>query len=75
MEFFLSALLIFGFGIFLGAVTTGFTYLSQSFFAHKKDSLGFKFQIMCIILGLSSLCTFGLGLWFSYKGFGSAFGI
>jgi hypothetical protein len=75
MQFFLSALLVFGFGVLLGAVTTGFTYLAQSFFAHRKDKLGFSFQVLSVILGLLSLSTFGLGIWFSYQGFGSAFGI
>ncbi len=74
MQFFLSALLVFGFGVFLGALTTGLTYLSQSFFAHSKNKLGFSFQVVTVILGLCSLSTFGLGIWYSYKGFGSAFG-
>lgn len=75
MQFFLYALLVFGFGVLLGAVTTGFTYLTQSFFAHRKDKLGFSFQVLSLILGLLSLSAFGLGVWFSYQGFGSAFGI
>ena len=74
MQFFLSALLVFGFGVLLGAFTTGFTYLTQSFFAHSKDKLGLTFQVISIVLGISSLSTFGLGIWFSYQGFGSAFG-
>ena len=74
MQLFLSALFIFGMGVLFGSLTIGFTYLTQFFFSQSKDKIGTTFQVVSIILGISSLITFGVGIWFSYKGFGSAFG-
>lgn len=74
MQLFLSALFIFGMGVLFGSLTIGFTYLTQFFFSQSRDKLGTTFQVVSIILGISSLITFGVGIWFSYQGFGSAFG-
>lgn len=71
---FLYSMATFGLGVFIGAFTTGFTYLTQFFFAKKRDSLGTTFQVISIVFGISSLICFGIGIWLTYCGFKVAFG-
>ena len=67
-----ECLLPFTYGVLAVAVTSGFTYLSQWFYASPNSKviewdLGFKLNILCIIIGLSSYGFFIWGLCLSYK--------
>lgn len=73
MKLFLISLLVFGMGVLLGSLTIAFTYLTQLSFAQDKDKLGTAFHGVSIVLGISSLLIFAVGVYFSYLGFESAF--
>lgn len=63
MTFFSKPMGIFMYGVFLAGLASGFTYLSQWFGSYNKawaPKLGFKLNILVIVLGLSS---YGLFLW------------
>jgi len=66
---FLTSLLIFGLGVFIGAFTTGFTYLAQYCFAHQHNKFGLTFQVVSILMGISAIFCFGGGVWYAYSGF------
>lgn len=66
---FAACLLPFSFGVLAMAVVSGFTYLSQWLYASahlKARKAGFVFNMLCIVLGLSSYGFFGWGLFETY---------
>lgn len=63
ISIFADSLLPFAYGVLAITVTSGFTYLSQWLYASEYQTakkLGFGFNIVCIVLGLSS---YGFFLW------------
>ncbi|MDQ7073427.1 MAG: hypothetical protein Q9N32_08265 [Gammaproteobacteria bacterium] len=71
VAFFAPSLLPFAYGVLVIAVTSGFTYLSQWLYASEHKSAvtaGFVFNIICIVLGLSS---YGFFLWGLFSTYGS----
>lgn len=66
---FSTSLLIFGIGVFIGAFTTGLTYLTQYFYSNEQNKLGVTFQSLSLFLGICSIMCFGVGIWLSYLGF------
>ncbi|MET4806641.1 hypothetical protein [Limibacillus sp. MBR-115] len=72
---FSAAMLIFGFGALAIAATSGFTYLSQWFYAAPeawKQKVGFALNVVCVLMGVGSYALFLIGLVFSSRQF-SAF--
>jgi len=60
---FSDCLIPFVLGVLIISITSGFTYLSQWFYASnsaKCKKLGFVFNLVCIFLGLS---TYGFFIW------------
>ncbi|MDZ7754658.1 MAG: hypothetical protein U5S82_24145 [Gammaproteobacteria bacterium] len=69
---FSGSLMIFTVGVFLAGLTSGFTYLSQWFYASDKPwsrKTGWVLNIACIILGLAAYGTFIWGAVDAYIGF------
>jgi hypothetical protein len=69
---FASSLTIFVIGVLLITITSGFTYLSQWFYAGEskwKVATGFWFNIAAIVLGLSSYGVFIWGMCEAYTAF------
>lgn len=69
---FATGLLPFAFGVLATAVTSGFTYFSQWLYASqhaKARKAGFVFNIVCIVLGISSYALFTWGLITTYHSF------
>lgn len=69
---FASSLFIFVIGVFAISLASGFTYLSQAFFAGDKSwqqKTGFWLNIFTIVLGLSSYGFFIWGAIRAYKAF------
>jgi hypothetical protein len=67
---FAPSLLPFAYGVLAIAITSGFTYLSQWLYASEYQparKTGFVFNIICIILGLSSYGFFLWGLFSTYN--------
>lgn len=67
---FASSLLPFSLGVLAIATTSGFTYLSQWLYAspgQRARKAGFIFNILCILLGLSSYVLFAWGLFSTYR--------
>lgn len=65
-----ACLLPFAFGVLAIAITSGTTYLSQWFYASPRlfaFKLGFAFNIICILLGLTSYGLFTWGLLATYR--------
>ena len=56
------SLYLFGLGVLLGAVATGFTYLAQSALNHAYCRTGAFFRILVIVLVLATYILFWLGL-------------
>lgn len=55
------AMAVFVGGVFAGGLASGFTYLSQWFFADDWDRTGFTLNIASILIGLASLGCFCWG--------------
>lgn len=71
---FASSLLPFVLGVLAITVTSGFTYLSQWFYAEEsqaKVKVGFILNVSSILLGLSSYVLFAWGMCRAYRGFAS----
>ena len=64
------SLLLLCIGLGITALTQGFAYIGQHCFTYHKSSLGTKIQIATIIMGLSSLIIFFVGIIYACKGFG-----
>ena len=69
---FSACLLPFTYGVLAVAVTSGLTYISQWFYASSNQKviewgIGFKLNIVCIVLALSSYGFFVWGMCLSYK--------
>lgn len=67
-----ACLLPFALGVLATAVTAGFTYLSQWFYASSNPysrKAGFALNILCILLGLGSYGLFAWGLFSTYRTF------
>ncbi len=69
---FSACLLPFTYGVLAVAVTSGLTYLSEWFYASSNQKviewdIGFKLNIACIVLALSSYGFFVWGMCLSYK--------
>lgn len=65
-----ECLLPFSFGVLAIAITSGFTYLSQWFYAGTQPrvhKLGFGFNVACILLGVASYGLFTWGLFATYR--------
>lgn len=75
MLYFTIALLVFGSGVFLGALTAGLSYVTQYCYYHYTNKSGIIFHVISIITGISSLVGFCIGLYYSFLGFQNAFGI
>lgn len=56
------SLYLFGLGVLLGAVATGFTYLAQSAYNHAYHTTGAVFRILVIVLVVATYFLFLLGL-------------
>ncbi len=69
---FSTCLLPFAYGVLAIAVTSGLTYLSQWFYFSTQPwsrKLGFAFNMLCILLGISSYVFFAWGLFDAYHSF------
>ncbi|TLF44794.1 hypothetical protein FEI13_18615 [Halomonas urmiana] len=69
---FAGSLMIFTFGVFITGLVSGFTYLSQWFYASKRDwcqMTGWFMNILCIVLGLAAYGAFIWGAIDAYTGF------
>ena len=69
---FSGSLMIFTVGVFIAGLTSGFTYLSQWFYASGKSWCrwtGWALNIICIILGLLAYGVFIWGAVDAYMGF------
>ncbi len=65
-----TALVYFSVGVLLGALTSGFTYLSQLCYSNESSvSKGKMLHIFTVITGLSTYLFFGLGAWSVYCSF------
>ena len=67
-------LVLFVIGVLAMTMTSGFTYLSQWLYGSdnlKSQSWGFGFNILCIVLGISSYLFFIWGMWHAYHAFTS----
>lgn len=67
-----ACMLPFTLGVLAIAMTSGFTYLSQWLYASPRVSVrtsGFVFNIICIVLGLSSYVLFAWGLYATLSAF------
>lgn len=62
-----SAMSVFVGGVFAGGLASGFTYLSQWFFADDWNKTGFTFNIAAILTGLASLGCFCWGGLLAYR--------
>lgn len=72
MPEFAACLLPFAFGVLAIVVTSGCTYLSQWFYAGQLNwakKAGFRLNVICILLGISSYGLFIYGLLISYGAF------
>ena len=74
MHYFTLALLLFGAGVFLGALTAGLSYITQYCYCHYENKSGLAFHMASMVTGISSLLGFCAGLYYSYLGFQNAFG-
>lgn len=54
-------------GVFAGGLASGFTYLSQWFFADDWNKTGYTFNIAAILAGLASLACFCWGGLLAYQ--------
>jgi hypothetical protein len=69
---FAGCLVPFAYGVLVIALTSGFTYLSQWFYASTRPlarKVGFGLNMLCIILGFSSYGFFSWGLFGTYRSF------
>ncbi|MFA0056388.1 hypothetical protein [Vibrio echinoideorum] len=57
-------------GVGISTLTQGFAYLGQHFFTYDNDKVGFVFQKLTGLLGISSLVAFFVGISFACRGFG-----
>ena len=67
---FADCLLPFVFGVLTITMTSGFTYLCQWFSAHEKswsEKLGYRLNILCIFLGLTSYAMFTWGIFSAHN--------
>ncbi len=64
-----SSLLFYVMAILCAAIATGFTYVSQGYFQHDKDTLGKAMRIMAIVLIICSYVGFGMGSFQAYAAF------
>lgn len=69
---FSACLLPFTYGVLVVAILSGFTYLSQWFYASSNQKvfdwdIGFKLNIICILLAISSYGFFVWGMCLTYK--------
>lgn len=69
---FAACLVPFAFGVLAIAVTSGLTYLTQWFYASTwpwARKVGFRINVLCILIGFSSYGFFGWGLFETYRSF------
>lgn len=64
-----NSLVLFGFGVLLGAIATGTTYLSQSTYHHGWVKSGHGFLIATVCLVIATYFVFGFGLLTAKGGF------
>ncbi len=68
---FAQTLIPFAFGVFIAALTSGVTYLSQWLFSggDTAKKWGTGLNITAIVLGILSYLTFVWGIWWAYDAF------
>ncbi len=69
---FVDALIPFTLGVLVITITSGCTYLSQWLYdeeTEKSQKWGFRFNLVSIILGISSYFMFVWGIWCAYSSF------
>lgn len=69
---FAACLVPFAYGVLAVALTSGFTYLSQWLYASHLEparKVGFAFNVLCILIGVSSYGLFAWGMFRAYCSF------
>lgn len=72
LSVFSTSLMIFTVGVFFTGLSSGFTYLSQWFYASNRNRcqmIGWALNILCIVLGLAAYGAFIWGAVDAYAGF------
>ena len=64
-----ASILWFSFGVLVAALATGSSYCTQYFYSHSSPRRGRFFQVLCVLLVLSSYAVFLVGAIESYSAF------